>query len=224
MADSFLEVVFYNKHYILIDSHSRIIDGWSDGPHPERDTAGAVCINDQGGYQFQLPTGEINPNWLDEYGIPLYKWDGSSVVQRTDEEIDADSISYIRGYIHFITVNENSRIVSGWSTGASPSKTSEDAIVLRRGGSFEFRLFQDGEDNPELFTYDGIPMYVYIDGKVFKLSNEGIENERQVRGLKSYTELQQENTLLKSQIQVLSDRNDFIEDCLAEMAVEIYTQ
>ena len=65
---------FYNKHYITIDAHGRVTDGWSGGPHPERDTTGAICINEQGGYQFDsLPGGGINPSIHTTDGIPLYK-------------------------------------------------------------------------------------------------------------------------------------------------------
>lgn len=82
---------FYNKHYITIDSQNRITAGWSDGPHPERDTSGAVCINNKGGYQFRLtPGGEENPPIYTMDGIPLYKWDGNQAVKRTDDEIAAD--------------------------------------------------------------------------------------------------------------------------------------
>lgn len=34
--------------------------------------------------------------------------------------------------------------------------------------------------------------------------------------------LQQENALLKAQVQALSDRGEFIEDCIAEMAQVVY--
>lgn len=81
----------YNKHYIKPDSSNRIIDCWSDGPHPDRDTTDAICISDKGGYQFRLfPDGEENPSLYDADGIPLYKWDGQAVVKRTAEEIAAD--------------------------------------------------------------------------------------------------------------------------------------
>ena len=82
---------FYNKHYIKPDSSNRIIDCWSDGPRPDCDTADAICINEQGGYQFRLfPDGEENPSLYDAEGIPLYKWNGQAVVKRTAEEIAAD--------------------------------------------------------------------------------------------------------------------------------------
>ncbi len=82
---------FYNKHYIIIDEQNRITDVWSDGPHRNRDTANAICINDKGGYQFRLfPGGEENPPICTMDGIPLYKWDGEQVIKRADEEIESD--------------------------------------------------------------------------------------------------------------------------------------
>ena len=36
------------------------------------------------------------------------------------------------------------------------------------------------------------------------------------------TTLESENTLLKQQIQAASDQNDFLEDCVAEMAAIVY--
>lgn len=83
----------YNRHYISLDARGRIVDGWSDGPHPNRDTAGAICINEQGGYQFRLePGGEENPPLYTMDGIPLYRWDGAQILPRTEEEIEADRI------------------------------------------------------------------------------------------------------------------------------------
>lgn len=82
---------FYNRHYITTDTQGRITSGWSDGPHPDRDTTGAICINEEGGYQFRLfPGGEENPPLYTMDGIPLYRRDGEAVVPRTEEEIAAD--------------------------------------------------------------------------------------------------------------------------------------
>ena len=81
----------YNYHYVTTDKQGHIISGWSDGPHPERDTANAICINERGGYQFRLrPGGEENPVLYTEDSIPLYRWDGERVQRRTEEEIAAD--------------------------------------------------------------------------------------------------------------------------------------
>lgn len=82
---------FYNKHYIKTRADGAIIDYWSDGPHPNRDTTDAICINDQSGYQFRFTSGgEENPSIYDEDGIPLYRWDGQAVQPRTEAELAAD--------------------------------------------------------------------------------------------------------------------------------------
>lgn len=82
---------FYNKHYITVDDAGRITSGWSNGPHPDRDTSGAICINEHGGHQFRLyPGGEENPMLADWDSIPRYRWDGSKAILRTKEELEAD--------------------------------------------------------------------------------------------------------------------------------------
>lgn len=84
---------FYNKHYITTDAQGQIIDGWSNGPHPEKDTTDAICTNEEGGYQFRLYLGgEENPNLRTFDGIPLYRYDREKmlVYPRTEEEIAAD--------------------------------------------------------------------------------------------------------------------------------------
>lgn len=82
---------FYNSHYLMVDGLGCITDGWSDGPHPERDTSSATLLTNKGSYQFRLyPDGVENPALTDEYGVPLYKLDGNYPVKRTQEEIKAD--------------------------------------------------------------------------------------------------------------------------------------
>lgn len=89
--------ICYNRHYILTSQHGTITDAWSDGPHPEKDTANAICINEQGGYQFRLilngkPTEE-NPPIFTMYGIPMYKYVDGEVVERTEDEIEDDRLA-----------------------------------------------------------------------------------------------------------------------------------
>ena len=82
---------FYNKHYIKVDSSNRVADGWSDGPHRDKDTTDAICINEQGGYQFRINDGEENPPLFEfDYMIPIYKYEGGEVVKRTEEELEVD--------------------------------------------------------------------------------------------------------------------------------------
>lgn len=77
------------KHYIRMDNSKRIVKGFSDAFEPPLD--GDICINEQGGYQFRLtPDGTENPPLVDFNGIPLYKYEGGAVVDRTAAEIEAD--------------------------------------------------------------------------------------------------------------------------------------
>lgn len=116
------EYGFYNKHYITVDDRGQITDGWSDGPHPEKDISGAVCINDKGGYQFRLHDGgEENPALWTMDGIPLYKWDGESIRERTEEEIEADralipppppnEVEKLRADVDFISIMQGVDLV-----------------------------------------------------------------------------------------------------------------
>ena len=78
-----------NRHYIQTDAENNITGGWSDGPMRDRPADGAILLAETGGYQFRLwPDGEENPALCDEYGIPLYRWDGERVVPRPEEELD----------------------------------------------------------------------------------------------------------------------------------------
>lgn len=110
------DAMFYNKHYIKLREDNAIVDGWSDGLFPDRDTFYAICINDKASYQFRLvfheqytptfenPDGTIsygtpeirtvlseeNISLFDFYGIPLYKYANSEVVRRTEVEMEDD--------------------------------------------------------------------------------------------------------------------------------------
>lgn len=75
----------YNRHYIVIDSRNRIIDAWSDGPNPEKDTTDAICIREDGGYQFRIyPGGKENPPLYDRDGIPIYKYRNGKIISNKE--------------------------------------------------------------------------------------------------------------------------------------------
>lgn len=81
----------YNRHYVAVDDQGRILDGWSNGPFSDKDATDAVCINEQGGYQFRLTLdGEENPALFDRHGVPLYKLVDGQVEARSKAELCAD--------------------------------------------------------------------------------------------------------------------------------------
>lgn len=131
----------YNRHCIITDAQGCVMDGWSDGPHPERDTADAICINQQGGYQFRLfPGGEENPQLYTMDGIPLYRWDGAQVLPRTQEEIEADRVPPLESVqavkLAELSATCNAAITAGCDvilaggTAGHISLTAEDQINL----------------------------------------------------------------------------------------------
>lgn len=62
----------------------------------------------------------------------------------------------------------------------------------------------------------GLPAYRSIEtGKIY-LPNDDIPN------IGNMIDLQQENKLLKAQLKAQTERSDFIEDCIAEMAGVVY--
>ena len=80
-----------------------------------------------------------------------------------------------------------------------------------------------------LMTVGGAYRYKLVNGKPVECTPEEIaeqEEANQPEPTPSIPEeveaLKNENFLLKAQIQAMSDRNDFIEDCIAEMAMQVY--
>lgn len=69
----------------------------------------------------------------------------------------------------------------------------------------------------------GIPRYKLVDGKAQERTQEEIDADyTPPQPVKTNAELQAENELLCARVQALSDRGEFIEDCIAEMAMQVY--
>lgn len=77
--------------------------------------------------------------------------------------------------------------------------------------------------------YDGAVLrYKLVDGKVVERTAEEIEADKAKLPKpvipKTNAELEQENKLLKAQLNAATERSDFIEDCIAEMAMQVYAE
>ena len=74
------------NHYITLDDHIRIRDGWYDG---------AVLLRRDSDYHVQLFAGDncFHPLHTAD-SIPLYRWDGSCVLTCSAEEIAAGCYAY----------------------------------------------------------------------------------------------------------------------------------
>lgn len=77
--------------------------------------------------------------------------------------------------------------------------------------------------------YDGAVLrYKLVAGKVVERTAEEIEADKAKLPKpvipKTNAELEQENKLLKAQLNAATERSDFIEDCIAEMAMQVYAE
>ena len=68
----------------------------------------------------------------------------------------------------------------------------------------------------------GVYRYKLVDGLVAQRTQAEMDADFAARPAPEPTEDEKERTLLRAQIQALSDRNDFLEDCVAEMAGIVY--
>lgn len=72
---------------------------------------------------------------------------------------------------------------------------------------------------PESFPFVDV---VIVDGGITELTPRVVPDNPEVYEPSELEQLQSENKLLKAQLQAQSDRSDFIEDCIAEMATQVY--
>lgn len=82
---------FYNKHYIRLDEHNRIIKGFSDAFEEPLETD--ICINENGGRHFELG-GCVNPNLVNEYWCHLYIYEDGEVREATRKELEEEQTSF----------------------------------------------------------------------------------------------------------------------------------
>lgn len=70
----------------------------------------------------------------------------------------------------------------------------------------------------------GVYRYALEDGAIVERTQEEMDRDLAPMGTEHdpMEALQEENTLLRAQVQALADRGEFLEDCIAEMAMVVY--
>ncbi len=100
-----------------------------------------------------------------------------------------------------------------------------DWIKIDEGTGDKYNLCQSHYFEGGLYTMDGIPLYKYADGAVQRRTGDEIEADRASIPAPPPSPMEQmraENTLLRAQIAAATDRQEFLEDCIAEMAMQVY--
>ena len=128
-----------------------------------------------------------------------------------------------KNYIVYAKTDEKNRIIAINSSAFLDN--TESWIKIDEGLGDKYHHAQGNYfDNP-IYTDDGVPRYKLVDGKAIERTSEEIESDKSELPLPqpTITDLIKENELLKAQIKAQSDRNDFMEDCIAEMAMQVYS-
>ena len=100
-------------------------------------------------------------------------------------------------------------------------------VLIDEGTGDRYNLCQ-GNYLPGPLTDDrGIYRYKLADGKAVERTQEEMDAdyvppEVKPTDAERISQLESEKKLLTAQVQALSDRNDFMEDCIAEMATIVY--
>lgn len=80
------------------------------------------------------------------------------------------------GFKHYIRLDSAGRIIKGFSSAFEHPQ--EGDICINEDSGYQFRLTQNGPENPTLVDYDGIPLYKYDGGDVAARSVDEIEGDR----------------------------------------------
>lgn len=95
-------------------------------------------------------------------------------------------------------------------------------IQIDEGYGDKYHHAQNNYLDKSIMDERGIYRYKLADGKPVERTVEEMDADYAARPAPEPTADEKEKTLLKAQIQALSDRNDFLEDCMAEMAGIVY--
>lgn len=100
-------------------------------------------------------------------------------------------------------------------------------VLIDEGTGDRYNLCQGNYLPGPLTDERGIYRYKLADGKVVERTQEEmnadyVPPEVKPTDAERISKLESEKKLLTAQLQALSDRNDFMEDCIAEMATIVY--
>ena len=131
----------------------------------------------------------------------------------------------MRPYIVYVKVDESNRVTSINSSAFLADVTGWTEIDSGYGDKYHHA--QGNYFDKPLYDDRGICRYKLVDGKPVERTQEEMDADYAPPEVKPtdaerISQLESEKKLLTAQIQALSDRNDFMEDCIAEMATIVY--
>lgn len=131
----------------------------------------------------------------------------------------------MRPYIVYVKVDESNRVTSINSSAFLADVTGW--MEIDSGFGDKYHHAQGNYFDKPLCDEHGIYRYKLVDGKPVERTQEEMDAdyvppEVKPTDTERILQLESEKKLLTAQVQALSDRNDFMEDCIAEMATIVY--
>lgn len=131
----------------------------------------------------------------------------------------------MRPYIIYVKVDESNRITAINSSAFLADVTGWTEIDSGYGDKYHHA--QGNYFDKPLCDERGIYRYKLVNGRPVERTQEEMDAdyvppEVKPTDAERISQLESEKKLLTAQVQALSDRNDFMEDCIAEMATIVY--
>ena len=125
----------------------------------------------------------------------------------------------------YVKADEDSRVIAINSSAFLPDTTGWTEIDSGYGDKYHHA--QGNYFDKPLCDERGICHYKLVDGKPVERTQEEMDAdyvppEVKPTDAERILQLESDKKLLTAQVQALSDRNDFMEDCIAEMATIVY--
>lgn len=128
-------------------------------------------------------------------------------------------------YIVYVHTDDAGRITAINSSAFLPD--ANGWLEIDSGYGDKYHHAQGNYFDKPLCDERGIYRYKLVDGKPVERTQEEMDAdyvppEVKPTDAERISQLESEKKLLTAQVQALSDRNDFMEDCIAEMATIVY--
>ena len=132
----------------------------------------------------------------------------------------------VKPYVVFVKLDDANRITD---VNSSAFILNQDGwMEIDRGYTQRHHHAQGNYFPQPIIDERGVYRYKLVDGQAMERTQEERDADYAARPVpatpKTNAELEAENALLKAQVQAVADRNEFVEDCIAEMAMYVYAQ
>lgn len=130
---------------------------------------------------------------------------------------------FLQPYHVYVQTDEQGRITA---VNSSAFVSSEWGTEVDSGFGDKYHHAQGNYFPTGIYTDDGISRYTLVKNTAQERAEEEIQADREKIPAPivppTNAELEAENKMLRAQLQAATDRQDFIEDCIAEMAGVVY--